>query len=134
MRYLLQCSKLLLCLTLFHMTFRGIISHWFSPFHDVIGMRVSPAEQKFINNSSFSDIYLWLTCTKARFESAYEELGKFLPFFPLHQINTNLAQKKPPTGLIGTHKLLSLLILGSVTAEYFTLETSLIIPSSIKIM
>ena len=46
--------------------------------------------------------------------------GKIPVLFPFLQINRNALQGKPPTGIICSHKLLSLLILGSVTSEYFT--------------
>jgi hypothetical protein len=83
-------------------------------------MRLSPAGEKSVCKRSFSAIYLLLTCANERFESDDEASGKSLPFFQLPQSNTK-SSGDTPAALIASHQLLSLLILGSVTSEYFSL-------------
>lgn len=83
-------------------------------------MRVSPAGTKVhLPEKLFKYLFMAQMC-KGQFESNYEESGKSLYFCPLLRIDTNTPQGKPPTDLICSHKLLYLLILGSVISEYFT--------------
>lgn len=88
-----QCFKLLghfkisRCWTPFHSwPCTGIHLHWFSPFLMQLELQWVQQEQKSIHKSSFSNIYLLLTCAKERFESDYVEARKSLHFFPHPQV------------------------------------------------
>lgn len=119
MRYFLQCSKLLLCWTLFHSW--PLVASLHIDFHhfwcDWNENESSRSKSPSIRAVFQMPIYS-LPVQKQDFNLIMKNQENPFTFsqFPKY-IQTH---GKPLTGLICSHKLLSLLIPGSVTSEYFT--------------